>query len=53
MKVSTMLVSMVYYTLLSCSAVILNLEDGGDMFLRNVGSHTGYKELYPGSWQHS
>jgi hypothetical protein len=35
------------FTLISCSA-IFDPEDGGDMFLRNVGSYsTDYKALYP------
>jgi hypothetical protein len=28
-------------------------EDGGDIFLRNIGSHTEYTTLYPRRWQHS
>jgi hypothetical protein len=33
--------------------LIFDPEDGGDTFLGNVGSHTGYTELYLGRWQHS
>jgi hypothetical protein len=33
--------------------LIFDLEDGGDTFLRNIGSHTEYTALYPTIWQHS
>jgi hypothetical protein len=33
--------------------LILDLEDGVDTFLRNVGSHTDYTTLYPRRWQSS
>jgi hypothetical protein len=32
---------------------IFDPEDGGDTFLRKVGSHTNYTALYSRSWQHS
>jgi hypothetical protein len=33
--------------------VIFDPEDGGDTFLRNVGSFTDYTALYPRIWQFS
>jgi hypothetical protein len=33
--------------------LILHPEDGSDTFLRNVGSHTDYENLYPRRQQHS
>jgi hypothetical protein len=33
--------------------LIFDLEDGGDTFLRNVGSHTDYTALCPRRWHHS
>jgi hypothetical protein len=33
--------------------LIFDPEDLGDMFLRNVCSHTDYTALYPIKWQHS
>jgi hypothetical protein len=33
--------------------LIFDAEDGGDMFLRNVGSHTDYTALNPRKWQYS
>jgi hypothetical protein len=33
--------------------LIFDLEDGGDTFLRNVGSYTDYMALYPRRWQFS
>jgi hypothetical protein len=36
------------FALVSCSAYFFDSEDGGDMFLQNVGCHlTDYKALYP------
>jgi hypothetical protein len=35
------------------SLLIFDPEDGGDTFLRNVGSHRHYTVLYPRRWQHS
>jgi hypothetical protein len=32
--------------------MIFDPEDGGDTFLRNVGSHKNYMALYPRRWQH-
>jgi hypothetical protein len=41
-------------TLVSCSAYVLDPEDGGDMFLRNVGWYsTDYMTLYPRRWYSS
>jgi hypothetical protein len=34
------------------SRLIFDLQDEGDKFLRNVGSHTDYRALYPRRWQH-
>jgi hypothetical protein len=31
--------------------LIFDPEDGGDTFLRNIGSHTHYTALYPRRWQ--
>jgi hypothetical protein len=39
-------------TLVSCW-LFCDPEDGGDTFLRNVGSHTDYTALYPRRWQSS
>jgi hypothetical protein len=33
--------------------LIFDPEDEGHTFLRNVGSHKDYTELYPRRWQHS
>jgi hypothetical protein len=33
--------------------LIIYPDDGGDMFLRNVGSYTDYKALYSRRWQFS
>jgi hypothetical protein len=33
--------------------LIFGPEDGGDTFLRNVGSYTDYTVLYPRRWQFS
>jgi hypothetical protein len=33
--------------------LIFDHEDGGDTFLRNVGSYTDYTALYPSRWQFS
>jgi hypothetical protein len=42
------------FTLVSCSADFLDSDDGGDMFLRNVGWHsTDYTALYPRRWYSS
>jgi hypothetical protein len=37
-------------SLVSCS-LIFDPEDGGDTFLRNVGSYMDYTALYPRRWQ--
>jgi hypothetical protein len=39
-------------TLVSCWQ-IFDSEDEDDTFLRNVGSYTDYRALYPRRWQHS
>jgi hypothetical protein len=31
--------------------LMFDLEDGGDMVLRNVGADTDYTALYPRRWQ--
>jgi hypothetical protein len=31
--------------------MIFDPEDGGDTFLRNIGSHTVYTALYPRRWK--
>jgi hypothetical protein len=42
------------FTLVSYSGYLLDLEDGGDMFLRNVGWHSNdYTALYPRKWYSS
>jgi hypothetical protein len=42
------------FNLVSCSAYYFDLEDGGDMFLLNVGWHsTDYTALYPRRWYSS
>jgi hypothetical protein len=33
--------------------LIFNPEDGGDLFLQNIGSHMNHVALYPRRWQHS
>jgi hypothetical protein len=41
------------FTLVSCSAYFFDPEDGGDMFLWNIGWHsTDYTALYPIRWPH-
>jgi hypothetical protein len=42
------------FTLVSCSPYFFDPEDGGDIFLRNVGWHsTDYTTLYPRRWYSS
>jgi hypothetical protein len=54
----TVIPSQSSFCLATCSRLFLarlifDPEDGGDTFLRNVGSYTDYTALYPRRWQFS